>query len=80
MPIRFVWGVKPIDNGNYLDPSSQGDLYLDDNFNISSVASQLWLLQFCKDFKTQPFYQTTTGPAMLPSCFIENFIRTMDRR
>ena len=80
MPIRFVWGVKPIDNGNHLDPASHGDLFLDNNFNISSVESQKWLLHFCKDFKKQPFYQLNSGPQMLPNCFIENFIRTMDRR
>ena len=80
LPIRFVWGVKPIDNGNYLIPSSRGDLHLDNNFNISSIESQVWLLNFCKEFKKQSFYQMRVGPPMLPNCFIENFIRTMERR
>lgn len=28
MPIRFIWGVLPIDNGNYLNPRSRGSIQL----------------------------------------------------
>lgn len=42
--------------------------------------SQAWLLGFCKELKKQPFYQANLGPPMLPNCFIENFIQTMERR
>lgn len=81
MPIRFVWGVRPLDNGDYLDPSAHGELMLDDRFNLSAIASQEWLLEFCRDFRRQSFYAVNGGAAaMLPNCFIENFIRTMDRR
>lgn len=80
LPIRFVWGVQPVDDGNYLIPTQRGSLHYDDTFNISSVESQQWLLDFCKDFKQQPFYQISQGPPMLPNCFIETFIRTMQRR
>lgn len=80
LPIRFVWGVEQIDDGNYLIPTSRGSLHLDNKFNISSIESQLWLLEFCRDLRRQPFYQMTMGPPMLPNCFIENFIRTMERR
>lgn len=80
LPIRFVWGVEAIDDGNYLIPTSRGSLHLDNKLNISSIESQRWLLEFCKDFKRQPFYQASTGSPMLPNCFIENFIRTMERR
>lgn len=80
LPIRFVWGVKPVDDGNYFIPLSRGSFYTDDTMNISSIESQLWLLNFCKEFKRQPFYQMTIGPPMLPNCFIENFISTMQRR
>lgn len=80
LPLRFVWGVQPFDNGNYWDPSSRGDLFLDNNFNISAIDSQVWLLSFCKELKKQPFYQVNLGPPMLPNCFIENFIQTMERR
>lgn len=80
LPIRFVWGIEPIDDGNYLIPSARGSLHLDDTLNISSTAAQHWLLKFCKDLKRQPFYQMSLGPPMLPNCFIENFIGTMQRR
>lgn len=80
LPIRFVWGVEPVDNGNYFLPLSRGSFHLDDTFNISSTESQLWLLDFCRSLKKQPFYQMTIGPPMLPNCFIENFISTMQRR
>lgn len=85
MPIRFVWGIRPIDNGNYLDPAAHGELLLDDRFNVSAIESQQWLLEFCRDFRRQSFYQFGIGSgggmaAMMPNCFIENFIRTMDRR
>lgn len=79
LPLRFVWGIKPIDNGNYLDPSNRGKLIFDNNFNISSTESQIWLLKFCKKLKTQRFYQRSFG-ILLPNCFIENFIEFMKRR
>ncbi|KAJ6638287.1 Protein dispatched [Pseudolycoriella hygida] len=78
--IRVVWGVIPVDNGNYFDPSSRGTLQLDNDFNLSSIESQYWLLNFCKQFKQQPFYQPSSVSTILPNCFIENFIRTMERR
>lgn len=79
LPLRFVWGVKPIDNGNYLDPGSLGTLEWDDSFDVSSQKAQLWLLQFCRGLRAQPFYRSTLGP-MLPNCFIESFKTFMNRR
>ncbi|CAD7084344.1 unnamed protein product [Hermetia illucens] len=78
LPLRFVWGVKPIDNGNYLDPFSRGELYFDNNFNMSSKESQKWLLEFCKKIKEQQFYQYSFG-ILMPNCFIENFVSWMNR-
>lgn len=80
LPIRFVWGVQPVDDGNYLIPTQRGSLHFDNTFNVSSVEAQKWLLDFCKDFKQQSFYQFSQGPPMVPNCFIETFIRTMQRR
>ncbi|XP_058813759.1 protein dispatched [Topomyia yanbarensis] len=79
LPLRFVWGVQPIDNGNFLEPESRGSLYFDDSFNMSSPESQQWLLSFCKNLKNQTFYQMSYG-LLLPNCFIENFINWMSRR
>lgn len=75
-----MWGVKPVDNGRYLNPASRGELVLDRSFNISLPESQTWLLQFCKDIREQPFYQASFGGGMLPNCFVENFYEFMKRR
>lgn len=72
--------MKPVDNGNYLDPTSRGKLFLDDTFNISAKESQQWLLDFCKNLKKQPFYQSNLGTLWVPNCFIENFISLMARK
>lgn len=79
LPLRFVWGVMAEDNGNYLDPSSKGSLVLDPSFNMAAAESQLWLSQFCKAIRDQPFFQPTLGP-LLPNCFIETFQSWMNRR
>ncbi|XP_038210665.1 protein dispatched [Zerene cesonia] len=79
MPLRWIWGVKSIDNGNHMDPGSRGKLIFDDNFSISEPKSQVWLSKFCRNIKAQPFYQTTLGP-LLPNCFIESFKMYMSRR
>lgn len=79
LPIRFIWGIKPEDTGDYLDPMSRGKIQLDDTFNVSAPESQVWLLQFCKSLKLQPFYQMPLG-VLLPNCFIENLISWMNRK
>ncbi|XP_023940118.2 protein dispatched [Bicyclus anynana] len=79
MPLRWIWGIKAIDNGNHMDPFSKGKLIFDDSFSVSNPKSQLWLLEFCSKIKIQPFYQQTLGP-LLPNCFIESFKMYMSRR
>ncbi|XP_034824885.1 protein dispatched [Maniola hyperantus] len=79
MPLRWIWGVKAIDNGNHMDPFSKGELVFDKNFSVSNPKSQSWLLEFCSKIKSQPFYQQTLGP-LLPNCFIESFKMYMSRR
>ncbi|RZF40076.1 hypothetical protein LSTR_LSTR002479 [Laodelphax striatellus] len=79
LPLRFVWGVQPVDNGDYLDPSSRGKLKLDKQFDVADPESQIWLLQFCRHLRAQPFYQSTSGP-LLPNCFIESLIDWMNRK
>ncbi|KAH8311271.1 hypothetical protein KR044_005299 [Drosophila immigrans] len=78
MSMRFVWGVEAMDDGDYTNPNSHGNLHYDNNFNISSKESQIWLRNFCQNVRQQPFYQATFG-LVLPNCFIENFIRFMER-
>jgi protein dispatched 1 len=79
MPLRWIWGIKAIDNGNHMNPYSTGHLIFEDSFSISDPDSQQWLLGFCMRLKAQPFYQQTLGP-LLPNCFIESFKMYMSRR
>ncbi|KAK3931850.1 Protein dispatched, partial [Frankliniella fusca] len=79
LPLRFVWGVKPIDSGDYFNPYSKGKLHFDPSFDMTSPASQLWLKQFCAKIRKQPFYSSTLGP-LLPNCFIESLESWMTRR
>lgn len=80
MPIRFVWGVDAIDDGNYLIPTSKGGLHLENNFTISSEESQNWFLNFCKELRKQDFYQVQSVSVIRPSCFIENLVDNMNKR
>lgn len=79
LPLRFVWGVKPIDSGNFYDPYSRGKLHFDSSFDMADAESQLWLKQFCGKIRKQAFYQPTSGP-LLPNCFIESLETWMTRR
>ncbi|XP_012135069.1 protein dispatched isoform X1 [Megachile rotundata] len=79
LPLRFVWGIKPIDNGNYLDPDLIGTPEWDESFDVSDPDSQLWLEKFCLNLRAQPFYRGTLGP-LLPNCFIDRLHKWMRRR
>ncbi|XP_066965917.1 protein dispatched [Macrobrachium rosenbergii] len=79
LPVRIVWGIKPVDNGDYLDPSSKGTIVFDDSFDVAQPGSQEWLLNFCRGLRNQTFYMSTLGP-LLPNCFIETFKTYMDRK
>lgn len=78
LPLRFVWGMKPVDNGDYLDPSKKGTPVWDETFDITHPKSQLWLEQFCRNLRNQPFYHATSGP-LLSNCFIESLHSWMER-
>lgn len=80
LPLRFVWGIQAIDDGNHLIPSSKGSIHFDDQFVLSSIKAQEWMLNFCKQIKLQPFYQANNVGAILPSCFIENLMDDMNKR
>lgn len=80
LPLRFVWGVRPVDKGDYLNPGSRGSLELDNKFNMSLPASQQFLLNFCRDIRKQPFYQGSSFGGIMSNCFIEKFYEFMGRR
>ncbi|XP_069672503.1 protein dispatched [Periplaneta americana] len=79
LPLRFVWGVMPIDNGDYLDPGTRGTLIYDETFDMAAPESQRWLLGFCQRLRMQSFFQPMLGP-LLPNCFITSFKSWMQRR
>ena len=79
LPIRIVWGLKPVDNSDHLNPASESTLELDPTFDIADPLSQDWLLQFCRNLLNQSFYRSTFGP-MLPNCFIQTFKAWMSDR
>ncbi len=53
MPLRFVWGLRPEDDGDRLDPSDRGRLHLDPGFDMATKDAQRWLLKFCEDVRKQ---------------------------
>ncbi|XP_064623374.1 protein dispatched homolog 1-like isoform X2 [Lineus longissimus] len=75
MPLTIVWGVKPIDNGNKLNPKNTGDMILDDTFDLMTPNAQIWLLKFCRRLRMVEFYDIKPGLQSLTNCFIENFKR-----
>ncbi|XP_054271715.1 protein dispatched isoform X2 [Macrosteles quadrilineatus] len=79
MPLRFVWGVVPEDNGDHLDPASRGTLQIDFTFDMAAPDSQAFLMKFCHNLRVQPFFQATPG-LFLPNCFIETFVDWMNQR
>lgn len=79
LPIQVVFGVLPNDNGNSLDPFDRGSLEFDPKFDITTQNSQKWLLNFCRNIRTQSFYKPTMGP-LLTNCFIEFFKSWMEDR
>ena len=79
LPLRFVWGVLPLDGGDRLNPADRGTLRLDRRFDMADADSQRWLLKFCRDLRQQSFYQSTQGP-LLSNCFMETFKDWMDGR
>ena len=64
LDIGFVWGVKPIDNGNLFDPNAEVSLMHDDSFNLTSKDAQIWLADFCKDLVKQSFVNPHYPAAM----------------
>ena len=57
MPLRFVWGVKDVDDGDYLDPGDRGLIRFDPTFDVSSADAQRWMLRFCQQLRKQKFYK-----------------------
>lgn len=56
IPIFFIWGFKPTDSGNYMDPDNKGTaMEYDNTFDFYSNESQVWLETFCGKLKVSSF-------------------------
>ncbi|KAJ8399481.1 hypothetical protein AAFF_G00411930 [Aldrovandia affinis] len=62
MTITLVWGVLPMDNGDHLNPKSNGSLMLDPHFNMSRPDAQVWLRELCGKIQNQSFYSPSSSP------------------
>ena len=78
MPLTMVWGVEAVDNGDHMDPFSEGSLVYDVTFNVATPEAQEWLLNFCQGLRGTDLYQLSYGP-QISNCFIEHFKRFMER-
>ncbi|KAL3226186.1 hypothetical protein MRX96_025221 [Rhipicephalus microplus] len=79
LPIRIIWGVLPVDTGDYLNPSNKGAVVFDPAFGVADPASQEWLLSFCKRLRAQSFHRSALG-VLFSGCFIETLKSWMERR
>ncbi|KAK3092676.1 hypothetical protein FSP39_005755 [Pinctada imbricata] len=72
LPLTFVWGVYPTDDGSHLDPADSGNLVFDKVFDATSSEAQIWLLKFCQHIRKSDFYRRIPG-LQITNCFFENF-------
>lgn len=70
MPLYFVFGIRPDDQGNLVDA----------NMNAYSPEAQVWLRSFCAEARRQPFgrYETQLA-ARTANCFVETVAASMRR-
>jgi hypothetical protein len=76
-PINFLWGIKAIDSGNQFDPYDMGRLNWDSNFDIASKEGQVWIVDFIRRLKKQPFF--AQDQKLGKRCFIEEFFAYMSK-
>lgn len=79
LPVRIVFGLKPIDNGNPLDPHDRGSLVFDPKFDLTDPDAQTWLLDFCAKLRKQRFIRQSSSPE-IANCFIETFKTWIETR
>lgn len=79
LPIRIVFGLKPVDNGVHLDPQERGKLEFDPSFDLSDPNAQVWLAEFCHKLKSQRFIHPSSRPEAI-DCFMDTFKSWMESR
>ncbi|XP_039597614.1 protein dispatched homolog 2 [Polypterus senegalus] len=84
--VTLVWGVLPVDNGDHLNPKSNGSLMMDSEFNMSSPEAQTWLLGLCSRLRNQTFYSPPTSSEEEEEwqgdsvCFMEHLVKWISSR
>ncbi|XP_063296533.1 protein dispatched homolog 2 [Pelobates fuscus] len=79
MPMTLIWGILPVDNGDHLNPKTNGTLVTDATFTIRNAEEQKWLLQLCQKVKNQSFFYSEQDKKT-NICFMEDFHRWMESR
>uniref|UniRef100_A0A1A8CGY1 Dispatched homolog 2 n=2 Tax=Nothobranchius kadleci TaxID=1051664 RepID=A0A1A8CGY1_NOTKA len=76
--LTLVWGIEPTDNGDHFNPSSQGSLVFDPDFNMSRAEAQVWLRDLCARVQNQSFYSPpsaeNTDVMMDHICLVEQLV------
>ncbi|XP_053701893.1 protein dispatched homolog 2 isoform X2 [Synchiropus splendidus] len=81
--MMLVWGIKPSDNGNHFDPTSNSSLLFDTAFNMSHLDAQVWLKDLCERVQNQSFYYTPSlenKNEMTDVCLVEELTRWVSAR
>ncbi|XP_036006530.1 protein dispatched homolog 2 isoform X1 [Fundulus heteroclitus] len=82
--VLLVWGVKPTDNGDHLNPQSNGSLVFDPDFNMSRPEAQVWLRDLCGRVQNQSFYSAPSpehGEVVADNvCLVEQLVRWVSAR
>ena len=78
MPLTVVWGVRPTENLDRMDPLDRGTLAYDEHFEVGTPAARQFLLSFCRGLRRSRYYRLEPG-MQLNNCFLENFERYMHR-
>jgi hypothetical protein len=70
-----IWGVEPADTGDLSDPASWSTLVLDDTFDPSSQAAQVYLKDFCKNFFAEDFADPAASGYLCPINRFERWLQ-----
>ena len=72
MSVELIWGIKPADNGNFLDPDNKGSLEFDESFgDLFTKDGQKFLRSLCTSVEKQSFFAAFVGNV---GCPIEGLI------
>ncbi|XP_065065551.1 protein dispatched homolog 1-like [Rhopilema esculentum] len=76
-PIIFVWGVRSVDNGYFLNPDSTGTTEWNHAFDITPPESQQYMLRFCQQVKDESLYDKLRNQNNW--CFMEDLNKFVNK-